>query len=265
MIKQHNTNYTHVAKWVPLSTSIGFMMRHKRLIGYSFLLFIITVVLTGAGYLLTVDFINDYAGKFFTDAPATDSLWGWFKHKGWLISGWLFLIVSRIVSFYLAFLLAYSMTTPGYVFLSTATEKLHAGEHFDPDASLTPLGFLRDVIEGIKIAILGIAVTVIAIFINFIPGIGQAAVFLLYTYYSALMFVDYPASRRRWSFGQKISWLKNHSSPAFRIGILPAFISMIPLVNIFGMALLFPILTIHTTLNFSAIELAKKEQTWAKR
>ena len=265
MLKQHNTDHTHVAEWIPLSTSIGFMMGHKRLIGYSFLLFIITVVLTGVGYLLTVDFINDYTGNFFTNAPAADSIWGWIKHKGWLVSSWLFLIVSRIVAFYLAFLLAYSMTTPGYVFLSTATEKLHAGEHFDPDASLTLLGFLRDVIEGIKIAILGIAVTVIAIFINFIPGIGQAAVFLLYTYYSALMFVDYPASRRRWSFGQKIRWLQNHSSPAFRIGILPAFISMIPLVNIFGMALLFPILTIHTTLNFSAIELAKKEQTWAKR
>jgi len=248
-----------------LSTSIGFMMRRKRLIGYSFLLFIITVGLTGVGYLLTTDFINDFTGNFFANAPGADTTWGWIKHKGWLISSWLFLIVSRIVAFYLSFLLAYSITTPGYVFLSAATEKMHAGEHFDPDASLTPLGFLRDVVEGIKIAILGIVVTVIAIFVNFIPGIGQAAVFLLYTYYSALMFIDYPASRRRWSFGQKISWLRNHSSPSFRIGILPAFISMIPILNIFGMALLFPILTIHTTLNFSAIELAKKEQTWAKR
>lgn len=265
MLKQHNTAHIHVAEWVPLSTSIGFMMRRKRLIAYSLLLFVITVTLTGIGYLLTVDLINDYTGNFFASAPAADNTWGWIKHKGWLVSSWLFLIVSRIVAFYLAFLLAYSITTPGYVFLSTATEKLHLGEHFDPDASLTPLGILRDVIEGIKIAILGIVVTIIAIFINFIPGIGQAAVFLLYTYYSALMFIDYPASRRRWSFGQKIRWLQNHSSPAFRIGILPAFISMIPLLNIFGIALLFPILTIHTTLNFSAIEMATKEQAWVKR
>ncbi len=265
MPEQHNTANIHIAEWVPLSTSIAFMIRQKRLLGYSFLLFIITVVLTGAGYLLTVDLFNDFTENFFAAAPSADTTWGWIKHKGWLVSSWLFMIVSRIVAFYLAFLLAYSITTPGYAFLSTATEKLHAGEHFDPDASLTPLGLLRDVIEGIKIAVLGIAVTIVALFINFIPGIGQAAVFLLYTYYSALMFIDYPASRRRWSFGKKINWLRNHSSPSFRIGILPAFISMIPLLNIFGMALLFPILTIHTTLNFSAIELAKKEQTWAKR
>jgi len=234
------------------------MLRRKRLIGWSFILFIITITLTWIGYLLTVDFINDLTGNFFINAPDADTIWGWVKHKGWLVSSWLFLIVSRIVAFYLAFLLAYSITTPGYVFLSTAAEKLHAGEQFDPDANLTLRGFFRDIFEGIKIALFGVLVTVVALFINFIPGIGQAAVFLLYTYYSALMFIDYPASRRHWSFGRKINWLRNHSSPAFRIGILPAFVSMIPLVNIFAMALLFPILTIHATVNFSTIELAKK-------
>ena len=98
-----------------------------------------------------------------------------------------------------------------------------------------------------------------ALFLNFIPGIGQASVFLLYTYYSALMFIDFPASRRRWSLGRKIHWLQNHSSSAFRIGILPAFVSMIPIVNIFAMALLFPLLTIHATLNFSTIQVAQKQ------
>jgi CysZ protein len=72
------------------------------------------------------------------------------------------------------------------------------------------------------------------------------------------MFVDYPASRRGWSLGRKLHWLRTHSSPAFRLGVLPALISMIPLLNIFAIALIFPLLTVHSTLNFSAIELAKK-------
>ena len=171
----------------------------------------------------------------------------------------MFIVVSRIVAFYLAFLLAYSISTPGYVFLSTAAEKMHAGEYFSPDASLTLPGFLRDIFEGIKIALFGIIVTIVALFVNFIPGIGQVAVFLIYTYYSALMFIDYPASRRRWSLGEKIRWLQINSSPAFRIGVLPAFVSMIPIVNIFAMSLFFPLLTIHATLNFSTIELARKQ------
>jgi len=247
------------APWLPLSSSLVFMVRHKRLIGWSLILFVITFTLTWIGYLFTVNFISNLTGDFFVNAPDPHTIWGWVKHKGWIATSWLFIIVSRVAAFYLAFLLAYTITTPGYVFLSTATEKLHAGEHFDPDADLTLSGILRDIFEGVKIALFGIALTIAALFINFIPGIGQAAVFLLYTYYSTLMFIDYPASRRRWPLGKKLRWLRTHSSPAFRIGILPALISMVPIVNIFAMALFFPLLTIHATLNFSTIELTKKQ------
>ncbi|MGB3210671.1 MAG: EI24 domain-containing protein [Desulforhopalus sp.] len=241
-----------------MSRSLSLILRRKKLFGWSFLLFLITITLTWFGYLFTVDFVDQLTGNFTTAAPATDTLLGWIKHKGWFIGTWLFLIVSRIVAFYLAFLFAYSLSTPGYVFLSTAAEKLYAGEFFDADANFTVSGFLADIFEGIKIAFFGLLVTIVALFVNFIPGIGQAVIFLLYTYYSALMFIDYPASRRRWSLGRKLRWLRTHKSPAFRLGILPALISMIPLVNIFAIALLFPLLTVHTTLNFSAIELAKK-------
>lgn len=41
---------------------------------------------------------------------------------------------------------------------------------------------------------------------------------------------------------------------SFRLGIFPALISMVPIINIFFMALLFPLFTVHTTLNFIAIE-----------
>jgi CysZ protein len=70
----------------------------------------------------------------------------------------------------------------------------------------------------------------------------------------ALMFIDYSASRRRWRLGQKISWMKQNWWPALRLGLLPALVSLIPFVNIFFMALLFPLLTVHTTLNFVRFE-----------
>ena len=250
------------ATWIPLSTSLSLMFRRKRLFGWSVLLFLITITLTWIGYQVTVDFIDGWTGKFAATAPAADGILGWIKHKGWVAASWLFLIVSRIVAFYLAFLFAYSLSTPGYVFLSTAAEKLYAGKHFDAEANFSVAGFFSDIFEGIKIAFFGILVTIIALFINFIPGIGQIIVFLLYTYYSALMFVDYPTSRRSWSLGRKLRWLRTHSSPSFRLGVLPALISMIPVVNIFAIALLFPLLTVHTTLNFSAIERAEKSSSF---
>jgi CysZ protein len=250
------------ATWIPLSTSLSLMFRRKRLFGWSVLLFLITIVLTWIGYQVTVDFIDGWTGNFAATAPAADGILGWIKHKGWVAASWLFLIVSRIVAFYLAFLFAYSLSTPGYVFLSTAAEKLYAGKHFDAEANFSIAGFFSDIFEGIKIAFFGILVTIVALFINFIPGIGQIIVFLLYTYYSALMFVDYPTSRRSWSLGRKLRWLRTHSSPSFRLGVLPALISMIPVVNIFAIALLFPLLTVHTTLNFSAIERAEKSSAF---
>ncbi len=258
MQKQLHVTPTPQAEWIPLSSSLSLMVRRKRIFGWSLILFLITVSLTSVGYLVTIDLIDGLTGDFMATAPATDTVWGWIKHKGWVASSWMFLVVSRIVAFYLAFLLAYSLSSPGYVFLSTAVEKLHAGERFDPDAKFSAAGFFIDIFEGLKIAFLGILVTIVALFVNFIPVIGQAAIFLLYTYYSALMFIDYSASRRRWSLGRKLRWLRSNSSPAFRLGIMPALISMIPIINIFAIALLFPLLTIHATLNFSAIELARK-------
>lgn len=265
MQKQLHVPHPFAAEWIPLSHSLSLIMRRKKLFGWSFLLFLITIILTWIGFLLTVDFMDELTGNFLATAPATDTIWGWIKHKGWIVSSWLFLFVSRIVAFYFAFLFAYSLSTPGYAFLSTSAEKLYAGERFDGEANFSVAGFFSDIFEGIKIASFGILVTVVALFVNFIPGIGQAIVFLLYTYYSALMFVDYPASRRRWSLGKKLRWLRTHSSPAFRLGVLPAIISMIPLVNIFAIALIFPLLTVHSTLNFTAIELANKPLTTSSK
>lgn len=261
MQKQPDVPRSSHSEWIPLSHSLSLIFRRKRLFGWSFLLFLITITLTWIGYLVTVDLIDQLTGNFTAAAPATGSILGWIKYGGWLVSSWMFLIVSRIVAFYLAFLLAYSLSTPGYAFLSTAAEKMYTGTHFDAEAIFSFTGFFSDILEGIKIALFGILVTIAALFVNFIPGIGQAVVFLLYTYYSALLFVDYPASRRRWSLGRKLRWLRTHSSPAFRLGVLPALISMIPLVNIFAIALLFPLLTVHATLNFSAIELAGRPST----
>jgi CysZ protein len=73
------------------------------------------------------------------------------------------------------------------------------------------------------------------------------------------MFLDYPTSRRRWSLGRKIGWINQHRMAAFYLGILPAVVSLIPILNIFLMALLFPLLTVHATLNFSARQQAENK------
>ena len=241
-------------QWIPLSFSALFILKNRRLLCWSLLLVLITIVLTWLGFLFTTGLMDDITQTFFSSQPATDSIWGWFKYSCWVTGKWIFLIVSRIIAFFLAFLAAYSLSAPLYVFLSTAAEKKFSGTHYEADDGFTVRGVLLDLLEGIKIGLFGIIITVLALAVSFAPLIGQAAVFLLYVYYSTLMFVDYPASRRRWSLGRKIGWIKQHGSISFRLGFLPAVISMIPVLNMFLIALLFPLLTVHTTLNFYKIE-----------
>ncbi len=242
------------AQYIPLPQSFAFLIRRKRLVGLSLLLFLVTIGITWLGYQLALDFIDSVSGDFFSSPPERVTILGWLQHKGWLILKWLYLFTTRIIAFYLAFIIAYTITTPGYVVLSTAAEKLQAGEKYAMDDDLSLGGVLLDLWEGLKIAGFGIVVTVAALLANFIPLFGQIIAFLLYTYYSALMFLDYPASRRRWSLRRKLGWLGKYRGHCFRLGLFPALISMIPIVNIFFIALLFPILTVHATLNFTSLE-----------
>jgi CysZ protein len=238
--------------WVPLSRSIRFLVSNLKILGLSLLLFVITLGITWVFYQMSTHFVDQFIGNYFMKSPDSSTVWGWIKYQGWTILKWVFIIISRIISFYIAFLIAYCLTTPGYTFLSNSVENIQSGIELGESFSLHGLSI--DLLEGCKIGLFGIGVTIFALAINFIPIIGQILVFLLYSYYSCLMFIDYPASRRRWSLGNKIKWLKDNSFPAFRLGFLPAVISMIPVLNVFLMALFFPLLTVHSTLNFSALE-----------
>ncbi|WP_457574365.1 EI24 domain-containing protein [Desulfolithobacter sp.] len=244
----------HKGQWIPLTYSIAFLFRHIRLLGWSTLLVAITAVLTWIGYLEAIHFIDGLTGHFFQQAPDLTGIWGWLVGKGWLVVKYLFLIITRIAAFYLAFLAAYCLTTPGYVFLSGAAEKVYLGRQIEQTGGFTPAGVLIDLWEGCKIGAVGILVTMVALAANCIPVVGQVLVFLIYVFYSALMFIDYPASSQRWTLAKKIDWVRTYRSHSFRLGIFPALISMIPVVNIFLMALLFPLFTIHTTLNFLTVQ-----------
>ena len=248
----------HQPQWIPLSSSAAFILRKKQLLGWSSLLVLVTIILTWLGFLLTTGLMDDLTSSFLSQQPAHDSIWGWVKYSGWMAGKWVFLVVSRIIAFFLAFIAAYSLSAPLYVFLSTAAEKLFCGEEYEPEDGFSVIGIVKDLFEGLKIGIFGILVTIIALFISFVPLLGQAGVFFLYTYYSTLMFIDYPASRRRWSLGKKLSWISQHASESFKLGVIPACISMIPLLNLFLIALIFPLFTVHATLNFYRIEQAPK-------
>jgi len=237
-------------RWIPLSSSSSFLFRHIRVLGWSILLVVITGVLTWLGYLQAIQLVDKFTGNFFQIPPEESGVVGWFTVQGWLVLKYLFLLISRIAAFYLAFLAAYCITTPGYVFLSGMVEKIYGKQTGSPAGGFNPQRILVDLLEGVKIGVVGLLVTVAALAINFVPVVGQLLVFLLYVFYSTLMFIDYPASNRSWSLGEKIRWVRTNFRRSFRLGIFPALISMVPIINVFFMALFFPLFTVHSTLNF---------------
>ena len=177
-----NSVFSREMKWINLGKTTLFLLRSKNLLGWTLVLVLATALFTWLGYSLAIDFVDGLTGNFFLQSPDSTGLSGWLKDKGWLLLKYGFLIVSRVVGFYLAFMAAYCLTTPGYVFLSSSAEKLQAGEKFVEDAPFTVSGIIIDLIEGVKIGSLGLLVTLIALVANFIPGIGQVIVFILYTF-----------------------------------------------------------------------------------
>ena len=244
---------THRPSWIPLTRSFSFLFGHFRILLLSLLLFAVTIVVAWLFYQISAYCIDLFIARHFTDLPASDSFLGWVNHYTHLVFKWIFIIASQIISIYIAMLFAYSLTTPGYAFLSAAVERISLGGKFN-DETLSIHGLAIDFIEGCKIGLFGAGITLVALFVNFIPAIGQFLVFFLYCYYSSLMFIDYPASRRRWSLGRKILWLWNNPVVGLRLGFLPALVSFLPIVNLFFMAILFPVLTIHATLNFTVLD-----------
>lgn len=252
------TQSQHKVQWIPLSTSLGFMIKNKRVFGWSFLLIAVTIVITWTAFNLSTHYLDSLSIHFLESKSTPTNIWETITNWFTSIVFWFYLIGTRIACFYFSFLLAYCLTCPGYFFLSHAAEKIYTGKYFDPDAAFTLQGILLDLREGVKIALLGVLITIMTFALNFIPLIGQGLLLFIYVFYSALIFIDYPASRRRWSLKSKISWLRTNSFSAIRIGLLPAVISLIPVINIFGLAIIFPLMTVHSTLNFSAIEVFGK-------
>ena len=238
--------------WLSLGFSLRFLCRNFNLLALSLLLMCVTALLTWLGYLLTIHFADGMTARFFQHTPEAAGIIGWLKLKGWWLLKGLFYLVSRVIAFYLAFLVAYSLTSPGYSFLSLSAEKRFLGHDFADDQGFSWGVIVKDLVEGCKIGLFGLGVTLVAFFLSLVPGLGSGLVILIYILYSALMFIDYPASRQHWSLGEKLGWIRRRWTRALRLGWLPALVSMIPLVNIFFMALLFPLFTVHATINFVA-------------
>ena len=246
--------------WIPLRENIQFLLKHPQLLALTVILLAATILITFLGYSVIILFFEDLTRAFFKTAPAGTSVFDALYRFGWHVLLWLYIISTGLIAFYIALLVGYSITAPGYMFLSNSTEKIDEtgsmeGESFEFDM------LVDDLIEGLKIAGMGILTAIFLFFITFVPIFGIIVAFIVLMFYSTLMFIDFPASKRHWTLSQKFQWVYKHPIISARLGFIPALVGMIPIFNIVFIAFLFPLLTVHTTRNFRLILQNEEEKT----
>lgn len=190
---------------------------------------------------------------FFEVAPAGEGLFSWIYHILKVVSAFLFKMVVNVLSFYLAFVVAYALTSPLYSFISIIAEDIYFGKPKD-DAEFSIPGIIEDIKQALKVTLAAFALGIIAFFAGFIPVLGQLTALVVCFFMNALLIFDFVTSRRRWNFVNKSKWLIFHPALTLKTALLPTLISFIPVLNTILTAFLFPVFVVHATMNFACSE-----------
>ena len=236
-----------------LFKSIKYLFSNGKLVVASLAAVLFMILLSILMYHQISSWFSSLTVAFFNKPPALDAFLDYIYYAGWWIVKVLFKAIVIIVSFYVSFVISYTVCSPLYSFISIIAEDIHFGKP-DDNADFNFEGVVEDVFQAMKIAGITVLLSVGAFFINFIPVIGQILAIAIYIWANSLMLIDFPASRRRWEMKKKLLWTKENPIASLRIGTLPTLLSMLPFINIILLAFLFPLLVVHSTLNFVAYE-----------
>ena len=248
-----------IEKGAGIFTSAKYLFSNGKLVVASLAAVLFMILLSILMYHQISSWFDSMTVSFFNKPPALEAALDYIYYAGWWIIKILFKAIVIIVSFYVSFVISYTACSPIYSFISIIAEDIHFGKP-DDDADFTFEGIVEDVFQAMKIAGITVLFSIGAFLINFIPVIGQVLAIAIYVWANSLMLIDFPASRRRWPIKRKLLWTKNNPIASLRIGALPTFLSMIPFVNIIFMAFFFPLMVVHSTLNFVAYENRKQRK-----
>jgi len=248
-----------IEKGASLIKSAKYLFSNGKLVVASLAAVLFMVLLSILMYHQISSWFNSLTVSFFSKPPSTEVFFDYIYYGGWWIVKMLFRAIVIIVSFYVSFVISYTVCSPLYSFISIIAEDIHFGRP-DDDADFNFEGVVEDVFQAMKIAGVTVLLSVGAFLINFVPIVGQVLAIAIYVWANSLMLIDFPASRRRWAMKKKLEWTKDNPIATLRIGALPTLFSMIPFVNIILLAFLFPLLVVHSTLNFVAYENRRKKK-----
>jgi CysZ protein len=212
--------------------SIKFFFSHPKLITYSIAPIIINIIIYGSVFFFTYMWLFGSAGKWLgIDEPGA-GFWLQFLHTALLIIGFLLLL---FICYLLFITIGNLITAPFNEELSQRVEEIAAG------MAGHKMGFWEDAYISIKGEAEKIVFYLFFLFLifllNFIPLAGSAISAVLGTifsfFYNALDYLDYPMTRKKMKFRQKLKVTRSGKLVTYGFGAAAFLMMFLPVVNVF--------------------------------
>jgi CysZ protein len=151
------------------------------------------------------------------------------------ILGALILIAAALVAFYVAFpAVVRVFAAPFMALLSDRVYVAVAGHEPPPVAGSRVMRWVvRPTLEAIVLLCIRIVITVVALPLNCIPGVGTALFFAILLPIEGLDLMDLALSARGVSLADRIEFVKKHIAASSGLGLGAAGLLLIPVLNVF--------------------------------
>lgn len=221
----------------------SFLWRNPRLLPLAAAPFLINLALFVLAFWLGYGRLSGWVRSWLPEGQ------GWW----WALAGFL---LGALVGLFLLAAMVYVFALVGGVIASPFLEALtrRVEDLASPQArgQWQEVGFLAEILrvagQSLKKLLLYLAVMLLLLLLNLLPGLGTGlyalAAFIATCFFLALEFLDYPLDRRGLKLGGKLSYLKGLGLTGLGFGAGVLVLGIIPLLNL----LLLPLAAVGGTL-----------------
>lgn len=250
------------------ASGIGYIRRgfdffntHKKLWWYAIIPTVINLIVLIALIIILAHYFGDLASWIFGDGKAAPEAGILAKILGttlsvliWMAKALIFIILLVLLMI-TCFVFSMILAGPFNDILSERVERMVTGGTDIPfDWGLFCKSIWRSIIVELQKTAFFLAIPVILLVLNFLPLVGNIAYLAFASIFASFdigfNFLDYPMSRRLWTFGRrmKVGWANKYTLAGFGIvALIPLFPYIFSAPMVTGGTLLFRDLELNET------------------
>jgi len=212
--------------------SIKLFFRHPKLIGYSIVPIVINLIIYGAIFFYTYNWISGKSEDALSGNVSNQILFGIIQY---FLKVFYFILVL-IICYFLFIIFGGIISAPFNEKISKYIEENIFNVKVNAE-----LPFFKDVAASIaaelKKILFYFSIIIPLILIEFIPMIGAVITLVFGTlfsfFYNALDYLDYPLTRRMAGFREKLKIVNSKRMLSYGFGAMAFILTFIPVINVF--------------------------------